>query len=320
MEDKANPFPSTFIDDWTFLDSSAERSICPMCRKSRKYYCYSCLIALPHLVDRIPKVQLPVSVDIIKHPNETDGKSTSCHAAVLAPDDVRVFTYPCIPDYDPQRTVLVFPSEDAVSLESLRDNLKVKDVSASMQAKPLTNSSAFTTTHKSTSQDGNSSKSGESDNTGDSRQTREVMGRKRGHTENADIKNLNDSPPRQAKQEKLCLGIPFDKVVLIDSTWNQTQSIACDERLKNITKVELKSQNTNFWRRQEGIPKYYLSTIEAIYYFMKDVHTIFSGTDYAHEYDNLLFFFCFMYNKIQASQKNVKKKKNGSGSHTDANC
>ena len=49
-------------------------------------------------------MQLPLKVDIIKHPNECDGKSTSAHAAVLAPDDVRVFTYPCIPDYpDPSK-------------------------------------------------------------------------------------------------------------------------------------------------------------------------------------------------------------------------
>ena len=47
---------------------------------------------------------MPLKVDIIKHPNECDGKSTSAHAAVLAPDDVRVFTYPCIPDYpDPSK-------------------------------------------------------------------------------------------------------------------------------------------------------------------------------------------------------------------------
>ena len=77
----------------------------------------------------------------------------------------------------------------------------------------------------------------------------------------------------------------------------------------DLTKVELKSQNSNFWRRQEGIPRSYLSTIEAIYYFMRDVHIIFLETEYANEYDNILFFFCFMYNKIQSSKNNSKKKK-----------
>lgn len=39
-------------------------------------------------------------MDIIKHAKEIDGKSTSAHAAVLAPDDVTIYTFPCIPDYD----------------------------------------------------------------------------------------------------------------------------------------------------------------------------------------------------------------------------
>jgi hypothetical protein len=44
-------------------------------------------------------LQLPIKVDIIKHSREIDGKSTAVHAAVLAPDDVSIYTYPCIPDY-----------------------------------------------------------------------------------------------------------------------------------------------------------------------------------------------------------------------------
>jgi hypothetical protein len=40
-----------------------------------------------------------LKIDIIKHPSEVDGKSTSAHAKVLAPDDVSIYTYPCIPDY-----------------------------------------------------------------------------------------------------------------------------------------------------------------------------------------------------------------------------
>lgn len=46
------------------------------------------------------RAQLPVKIDIIKHPNETDGKSTAIHAKILAPSDVTIYTYPCIPDYE----------------------------------------------------------------------------------------------------------------------------------------------------------------------------------------------------------------------------
>ena len=45
--------------------------------------------------------QLPVAVEIVKHPGETNGKSTAVHAAVLAPDDVTLRTYPDIGSYDP---------------------------------------------------------------------------------------------------------------------------------------------------------------------------------------------------------------------------
>lgn len=45
-------------------------------------------------------LQLPLKIDIIKHPKESDGKSTAIHAAILAPDDVSIYNYPNIPDYD----------------------------------------------------------------------------------------------------------------------------------------------------------------------------------------------------------------------------
>ena len=44
-------------------------------------------------------MQLPFSVDIIKHQREISGKSTAAHAAVLAPDHVKVYHYPDIPEY-----------------------------------------------------------------------------------------------------------------------------------------------------------------------------------------------------------------------------
>lgn len=56
-------------------------------------------------------VQLPVKIDIIKHPNETDGKSTAIHAKILAPNDVTIYTYPCIPDFEEDKVVVFFHHE-----------------------------------------------------------------------------------------------------------------------------------------------------------------------------------------------------------------
>lgn len=59
----------------------------------------------PLLPLRILFLQLPLRIDIIKHAREMDGKSTAVHAAVLAPQDIRIFTYPCIPNYNPEENV-----------------------------------------------------------------------------------------------------------------------------------------------------------------------------------------------------------------------
>lgn len=42
--------------------------------------------------------KLPVKIDIIKHPREIEGKSTAVHAAVLAPEDVKIYIYPDFPE------------------------------------------------------------------------------------------------------------------------------------------------------------------------------------------------------------------------------
>lgn len=44
--------------------------------------------------------QLPIKIDIVKHRQEMEGKSTSAHAAIIAADQVSVFRYPTnIPKY-----------------------------------------------------------------------------------------------------------------------------------------------------------------------------------------------------------------------------
>ena len=85
-------------------------------------------------------------------------------------------------------------------------------------------------------------------------------------------------------------------------------------RLLALPRVELEPRQTMFWRHQKGKPREYLATIEvhiftsidcplfvsfqAIYYFMVDYHKVISEKPYNGEYDNLLFFFKFMYEKI----------------------
>jgi len=91
---------------------------------------------------------------------------------------------------------------------------------------------------------------------------------------------------------------PFSTVVFVDSTWNQCHGICQDPRLSVLPRVELEPRQTMFWRHQKGKPREYLATIEAIYYFMVDYQKATSDEQYNGEYDNLLFFFKFMYEKI----------------------
>ncbi|KAK2564713.1 tRNA-uridine aminocarboxypropyltransferase 1 [Acropora cervicornis] len=64
----------------------------------------------------------------------------------------------------------------------------------------------------------------------------------------------------------------FDRVVFIDSTWQQCHKIIADEKLVGFQKVKLENAITHFWREYDG------------------------------KYDNLLFFFAFQYNLIQEEQ------------------
>nr|XP_028706329.1 DTW domain-containing protein 1 isoform X2 [Macaca mulatta] len=113
---------------------------------------------------------------------------------------------------------------------------------------------------------------------------------KRKRTEEQQFCDLNDSK---------CKGTPLKKIIFIDSTWNQTNKIFTDERLQGLLQVELKTRKTCFWRHQKGKPDTFLSTIEAIYYFLVDYHTDILKEKYRGQYDNLLFFYSFMYQLIK---------------------
>ncbi|KAJ8870899.1 hypothetical protein PR048_027200 [Dryococelus australis] len=77
--------------------------------------------------------------------------------------------------------------------------------------------------------------------------------------------------------------------------------------------VILDRRVSQFWRHQKGSPRWYLATVEAVHQFCVELHMASqeagqpqrapeedneNGSLYAGEYDNLLFFFCYMYTKI----------------------
>ncbi|XP_061526891.1 tRNA-uridine aminocarboxypropyltransferase 1 isoform X2 [Phycodurus eques] len=247
------------------------RSKCAKCGGSRMFFCYTCCLLVDVSLQEIPVVKLPVKIDIIKHPNETDGKSTAVHAKILAPSDVTIYTYPCIPDYDQDEVVLVFPGPGAVTVQDMVQRLHERTDSRSsgprLKRRKLENVPA----HAHATEDPGS---GAPDETKSSES--------RAH--------------------------PVQKVVFIDSTWNQTNKISTDERLQDLLQVELRTRKTCFWRSQKGKPDTYLATIEAIYYFLKDFHEQCLAQEYSGEYDNLLFFYSYLHTVVNKSKEAGKKE------------
>ncbi|KAH3825884.1 tRNA-uridine aminocarboxypropyltransferase 1-like [Dreissena polymorpha] len=270
------PFPGLKIESSDFLNDLDGRSKCSKCQRSRKFYCYTCFLPLPEIEHRIPRVKLPLKVDILKHPSEVDGKSTAVHAGIVAPEDVCIYTYPCIPDYEKDKVILVFPCKDSKTLEQLASSWKHGLKPTQLKS----NESVF-------SGKGSLETSGEKSTIAGS-EILPAKTEKLHSSEDEALSKLEESPK-----------LPFERVIFIDSTWNQTRAIFNDERLRGIQCVELKSEKTKFWRHQKNNPDTHLATIEAIYYFMREFHEHFVDTQYSGQYDNLLFFFNFMYKKIR---------------------
>lgn len=232
------------------------RSKCLKCGGSRMFYCYTCYVPVENVpMEQMPLVKLPLKIDIIKHPNETDGKSTAVHAKLLAPEFVNIYTYPCIPEYEEQdhEVALVFPGPKSVSIKDISFHLQ-KRIQNNVRGKNVDPDRPSIKRRKNEEQDFNDSK---------------------------------------------CKSAILKKIIFIDSTWNQTNKIFTDERLQGLLQVELKTRKTCFWRHQKGKPDTFLSTIEAIYYFLVDYHTDILKENYKGQYDNLLFFYSFMYQLIK---------------------
>jgi len=236
--EKSNPFQGLQIASTDPLNELTERQPCPKCAKSRKFFCYNCYVAVAPLQNHIPVIRLPIKIHVVKHPKETEGKSTAVHAPLIAPEDVQMYTYPDIPDYSKLRALLVFPGKQSRSLNQI-----VED---------------STTDLLSTSEE----------------------------EEHGSVTSCDTSE------------FPYTTIVFIDSTWNQCKGMILNKTLAGLPCVIIESRNTIFWRYQKGKPKEYLATIEAIYYFLVDYHQIVIKKEYLGEYDNMLFFFKFMYSKI----------------------
>ncbi|KAG0317044.1 hypothetical protein BG000_004656, partial [Podila horticola] len=144
----SSPFSDFQISDASVLDQ-VPKAHCPKCHRNSRYFCYKCLDLVGDFPSGsvVPQLKLPIRLDIIRHEQERDGKSTALHAAVLAPRDVTVYEWTQMPQYeDVDRLLLLFPSEGAKQLSEIDpasfDKLVVIDGTWD-QAKKMSKSSAL---------------------------------------------------------------------------------------------------------------------------------------------------------------------------------
>ncbi|XP_052889115.1 tRNA-uridine aminocarboxypropyltransferase 1 [Anopheles moucheti] len=303
---RPDPFEGMDIAETDFLMDVEGRSCCSSCGKSRKFFCYTCYLPVGEIVSRVPRLTLPVKIDVIKHKNEIDGKSTAVHAAILAPDDVKIYTYPNIPDYRVEEdVVLIFPTPTALTVASLfsGETYQMKENYGLPKGYHMGTLLRFRLNDiVDTHHQGNGSSSIKC-NTGN---------------------------------------FPVKRAVFIDSTWSQCRGIYKDERLSCLRTVVIQNRISQFWRHQRNSPRWFLATVEAIHQFVLEVHIAawgldsrYHGLDHIHlkmdqipkdrifhpserrpdevqpyngQYDNILFFFRHMYNLIHKHYDHEKLK------------
>ncbi|KAF9934258.1 DTW domain-containing protein 1 [Linnemannia zychae] len=115
----SSPFSQFNISSTDVLDT-IDKARCPDCHRNVRYFCNRCLKPVGCPEGAVPRLKLPIKLDVIKHEQERDGKSTALHAKILAPDDVEVYAWKEMPKYENvDRLLLLFPSPGAKKLSEI---------------------------------------------------------------------------------------------------------------------------------------------------------------------------------------------------------
>ena len=138
MKDYLDTSRLKFSIDYSELKNSKGRTDCPRCGNRRRYYCYDCVIPIDHSPPH-PKAQLPVKIHIIRHNSEKISKSSIIPFKMIYPNDVFLYTFtqpdrfnpqetegtinPPLPPLVPNRTVILFPTEDSVTVKEMDPTL-----------------------------------------------------------------------------------------------------------------------------------------------------------------------------------------------------
>ncbi|KAJ3271349.1 DTW domain-containing protein 1 [Terramyces sp. JEL0728] len=115
-----DPFVEFKIDPTDIL-ATVPRSKCPKCQASVSIYCPDCSLPIGH---QPPAIDLPIHVDILRHPGENHQKTTTTHCKLIARDKTTIYIDRIDENfadkYDTERVLLLFPSEKSVPLSDIK--------------------------------------------------------------------------------------------------------------------------------------------------------------------------------------------------------
>ena len=110
---------------FTVLEQRTERSECPSCKRSCKYYCYQCMCAVMD-TSGFPELNLPINVTVISHPKEKKSKSSIIPSKIICPNQVEIINTTEVPELraenEPEDSVvLLFPSAYATEMTQMSE-------------------------------------------------------------------------------------------------------------------------------------------------------------------------------------------------------
>eukprot|EP01101_Sappina_pedata_P001647 TRINITY_DN11727_c0_g1_i1.p1 TRINITY_DN11727_c0_g1~~TRINITY_DN11727_c0_g1_i1.p1 ORF type:complete len:293 (+),score=98.37 TRINITY_DN11727_c0_g1_i1:38-880(+) len=116
----------------------------------------------------------------------------------------------------------------------------------------------------------------------------------------------NSNPSHNSSESSNVQPRAIRTIIVVDSQWQKTKKMLKHPKLKALQPVAIQQYETAFWRYQKVGP-HCLATIEAIYYFYREYEEAVSKAP-STKYDDMLFFFCLIYGRIQEQYNTTKKR------------
>lgn len=284
----SSPFYSFKISDQEALRKaeSEPRSVCITCNRSVKYFCYRCIRMVGSLEGDsiIPQVELPINMKMYKK---------KC---------IQIFCY------------YLYLFKCIIYIFSLKHEQELDSKSTAIHAKLLSPSQiSIHQFHRSAASFLNES---QSYSMCSSDLVDEIASDPSAYVilfPDESAVELKDLPVEEFSKIR--------NVIVIDGTWSQAAAINRTDPYCKLRRIKINPDlKTVFWRYQD-LGEHCLSTIEAIYYFMREFREAQGINEdfgvYDGRFDNLLYFFSYFYHLIQKSYNRNPDRKYTSRHRSD---